>query len=52
MDDPVLLTGAGGAVGEAILEGLEEEDYWKLLFHNPPAEQPDHEHLIGDDDNP
>jgi NAD+ dependent glucose-6-phosphate dehydrogenase len=52
MDDPVLLTGAGGAVGEAILEGLEEEYYWKLLFHNPPAEQPDHEYLIGDVDNP
>jgi NAD+ dependent glucose-6-phosphate dehydrogenase len=52
MDDPVLLTGAGGAVGEAILEGLEEEYYWKLMFHNPPAEQPNHEYLIGDVDNP
>ncbi|MDS0280512.1 NAD-dependent glucose-6-phosphate dehydrogenase Azf [Haloarcula onubensis] len=52
MDDPVLLTGAGGAVGEAILEGLEEDYYWKLMFHNPPAEQPNHEYLIGDVDNP
>ena len=52
MDDPVLLTGAGGAVGEAILEGLAEEYYWKLMYHNPPTEEPDHEYLIGDVDNP
>jgi NAD+ dependent glucose-6-phosphate dehydrogenase len=51
MDDPVLLTGAGGAVGEAILEGLSDEYYWKLMFHNPPAEEPNHEYLIGDVDN-
>jgi len=48
MDDPVLLTGAGGAVGAAILEGLEDAYEWKLMFHSPPAEEPDHEYLVGD----
>ncbi|MEF8829669.1 MAG: NAD-dependent glucose-6-phosphate dehydrogenase Azf [Haloarcula sp.] len=48
MDDPVLLTGAGGAVGAAILEGLEDVYEWKLMFHSPPAEEPDHEYLVGD----
>ncbi|WP_367176669.1 NAD-dependent glucose-6-phosphate dehydrogenase Azf [Haloarcula rubripromontorii] len=48
MDDPVLLTGAGGAVGAAILEGIEEAYEWKLMFHSPPAEEPDHEYLVGD----
>ncbi len=48
MDEPVLLTGAGGAVGEAILGGLEDEYEWKLMFHSPPMEEPDHEYLVGD----
>ena len=48
MDDPVLLTGAGGAVGAAILESLEDAYEWKLMFHSPPAEEPDHEYLVGD----
>ena len=48
MDEPVLLTGAGGYVGEAILEGIGEEYEWRLLYHNPPPEEPDHEYLIGD----
>ncbi|MFC7027207.1 NAD-dependent glucose-6-phosphate dehydrogenase Azf [Halomicroarcula sp. GCM10025324] len=48
MDDPVLLTGAGGAVGEAILEGIGDEYYWRLMYHNPPAENPGHEYLVGD----
>jgi NAD+ dependent glucose-6-phosphate dehydrogenase len=48
MDDPVLLTGAGGAVGAAILETLEDAYEWKLMFHSPPAEEPDHEYLVGD----
>ncbi|MFW6017189.1 MAG: NAD-dependent glucose-6-phosphate dehydrogenase Azf [Halapricum sp.] len=48
MDDPVLLTGAGGRVGEAILEGLAEEYEWRLLLHSPPDEEPDHEYMIGD----
>jgi NAD+ dependent glucose-6-phosphate dehydrogenase len=48
MDEPVLLTGAGGAVGEAILEGIGHSYEWKLMFHSPPVEEPDHEYLIGD----
>ncbi len=48
MDDPVLLTGAGGRVGEAILQGLGEEYDWRLMYHNPPDEVPDHEYLVGD----
>ncbi|WP_225332917.1 NAD-dependent glucose-6-phosphate dehydrogenase Azf [Halomicrobium urmianum] len=48
MDEPVLLTGAGGAVGEAILGGLGDEYEWKLMFHSPPLEEPDHEYLVGD----
>ena len=48
MDDPVLLTGAGGAVGAAILEGIGDAYEWKLMFHSPPAEEPDHDYLVGD----
>jgi NAD+ dependent glucose-6-phosphate dehydrogenase len=48
MDDPVLLTGAGGRVGEAILQGLGDEYDWRLMYHNPPAEEPAHEYLVGD----
>jgi NAD+ dependent glucose-6-phosphate dehydrogenase len=48
MDEPVLLTGAGGRVGEAVLGGLSDAYDWRLLFHNPPATEPDHEYLIGD----
>ena len=48
MDDPVLLTGAGGSVGEAILGGIGEQYDWRLLFHSPPQEEPDHEYLVGD----
>ncbi|MFC7075261.1 NAD-dependent glucose-6-phosphate dehydrogenase Azf [Haloarcula halophila] len=51
MDETVLLTGAGGAVGEAILEGIGDAYDWRLLFHNPPAEEPDHEYLVGDVDD-
>jgi NAD+ dependent glucose-6-phosphate dehydrogenase len=43
-----LLTGAGGRVGEAILQGLGEQYDWRLLYHNPPGEEPDHEYLVGD----
>ncbi|MFB6087957.1 MAG: NAD-dependent glucose-6-phosphate dehydrogenase Azf, partial [Haloarculaceae archaeon] len=48
MDEPVLLTGAGGRVGEAILQGLAEEYEWKLMFHSPPEAEPDHEFIVGD----
>ncbi|WP_255198635.1 NAD-dependent glucose-6-phosphate dehydrogenase Azf [Halorarius litoreus] len=48
MDDPVLLTGAGGRVGGAILDGLADEYDWRLLYHNPPSEEPEFPYLIGD----
>ncbi|MFC7019651.1 MULTISPECIES: NAD-dependent glucose-6-phosphate dehydrogenase Azf [Haloarcula] len=51
MDDPVLLTGAGGAVGEAILEGIGDEYCWRLMYHNPPGENPGHEYIVGDVSN-
>jgi NAD+ dependent glucose-6-phosphate dehydrogenase len=46
----VLLTGAGGRVGGAILDGIGEDPAydWRLLFHNPPPEEPDHEYLVGE----
>ena len=48
MEGTVLLTGAGGRVGEAVLEGLADEYDWRLLYHSPPDEEPDHPYLIGD----
>ena len=48
MDDPVLLTGAGGRVGGAILDGLAEEYDWRLLYHNPPPEEPEFPYMIAD----
>ena len=35
MDDPVLLTGAGGRVGQAILHNLADEYEWRLLDREP-----------------
>jgi NAD+ dependent glucose-6-phosphate dehydrogenase len=35
MDEPVLLTGAGGRVGQAILRGLGDEYDWRLLDREP-----------------
>jgi len=35
MDEPVLLTGAGGRVGQAILNGIGEEYDWRLLDREP-----------------
>jgi NAD+ dependent glucose-6-phosphate dehydrogenase len=35
MDDPVLLTGAGGRVGQAILHGIGEAHKWRLLDREP-----------------
>ncbi|MFC7069145.1 NAD-dependent glucose-6-phosphate dehydrogenase Azf [Halobaculum lipolyticum] len=49
MDEPVLLTGAGGRVGRAILAGIGEAYDWRLLDREPLAE----EHLpsgVGADD--
>ena len=47
MGDTVLLTGAGGAVGEAVLDGLRDEYDWKLMFHSPPVEEPDFPYVVG-----
>ena len=40
MDEPVLLTGAGGHVGRTVLDGLREQYDWRLMFHSQPAEEP------------
>ena len=48
MDDTVLLTGAGGYVGGAILDGIGDDYDWRLLFHNPPPEEPDHPYMVGE----
>jgi len=48
MDEPVLLTGAGGHVGEAILDGIGEQYDWRLMFHSQPDYDPDHEYVVGD----
>jgi NAD+ dependent glucose-6-phosphate dehydrogenase len=48
MDQTVLLTGAGGRVGGAVLEGLRESYEWRLLYHNPPSEEPEETYLVGD----
>ena len=48
MDEPVLLTGAGGHVGQVILRGLSEEYDWRLMYHSQPAEEPDHPYWTGE----
>jgi NAD+ dependent glucose-6-phosphate dehydrogenase len=48
MDEPVLLTGAGGQVGRAILDGIGDRYDWRLFFHSHPEEEPDHEFFVGD----
>jgi NAD+ dependent glucose-6-phosphate dehydrogenase len=48
MDAPVLLTGAGGRVGRAILDGIGGAYDWRLLFHSAPTEEPSHPYLVGD----
>lgn len=52
MDEPVLLTGAKGHVGRTILDGLGEAYDWRLLFHNPPPEEPDCPYFIGEVEDP
>lgn len=48
MDDPVLLTGAMGRVGEAILRGIGDDYEWRLLDRRPPEEPVDHEVVVAD----
>jgi len=48
MDDPVLLTGAEGRVGQAILGGLAGEYDWRLLDRDPPTGDPPGEFVVAD----
>lgn len=48
MDDPVLLTGAGGRVGEAILERLGATYEWRLLDRRHPEREVDHDFRVAD----
>lgn len=48
MDEPVLLTGAGGQVGRAILDGVGDTYDWRLFFHSAPETEPEHPYFIGD----
>jgi len=48
MDDPVLLTGAEGRVGQAILSELSGEYDWRLLDRDPPTRDVDHEFVVAD----
>ncbi|MFB6106446.1 MAG: NAD-dependent glucose-6-phosphate dehydrogenase Azf [Halobacteriaceae archaeon] len=48
MDEPVLLTGAGGQVGAAIRSGIGDAYDWRYMFHSQPTEEPAHEYVVGD----
>jgi NAD+ dependent glucose-6-phosphate dehydrogenase len=48
IDDPVLLTGAGGHVGRAILDGLGSAYDWRLLDRRPPESEVPGEVRIAD----
>ncbi|SNZ12277.1 NAD+ dependent glucose-6-phosphate dehydrogenase [Natronoarchaeum philippinense] len=48
MDDPVLLTGAGGRVGQAILGGLADDYEWRLLDREPPTGEHPGEYVVAD----
>jgi NAD+ dependent glucose-6-phosphate dehydrogenase len=51
MDEPVLLTGAGGHVGRTVLNGLRDKYDWRLLFHSQPATEPEFPYWIGEVQN-
>jgi NAD+ dependent glucose-6-phosphate dehydrogenase len=48
MDEPVLLTGASGRVGQAILDGIGDDYDWRLLDREPPTEESEHEFVVAD----
>lgn len=52
MDEPVLLTGAFGQVGTAILDHLGDKYNWRLFDRNPPSDDVPHETVIGDVTDP
>ena len=52
MNEPVLLTGAGGHVGRTVLDGLREKYDWNLMFHSQPAEEPEFPYWTGEVEDP
>lgn len=48
MDDPVLLTGANGRVGTAILDGIGDAYDWRLLDRQPPRGETPGDHVVAD----
>lgn len=48
MDEPVLLTGASGRVGQAIRSGIGDKYEWRFLDREPPVEDPDQEFIVAD----
>ncbi len=48
MGTSVLLTGAAGRVGEAILGGLADEHEWRFLDRNPPTDEFPGEFIVAD----
>jgi len=48
MDESVLLTGAFGRVGQAILGGVGDEFEWRLLDREPPTADVEHEVVVAD----
>ncbi len=48
MDGPVLLTGASGRVGRAILDGIGEAYKWRLFDRQPPAHDDLGDVYVGD----
>jgi NAD+ dependent glucose-6-phosphate dehydrogenase len=52
MDEPVLLTGAGGHVGQTVLDGLAGKYDWRLMYHSQPAEEPAFPYFTGEVQNP
>jgi len=48
MDDPVLLTGAGGRVGRAIRSGIGDAYDWRLLDREPPTGEHVGEWIVAD----
>jgi NAD+ dependent glucose-6-phosphate dehydrogenase len=48
MDEPVLLTGASGRVGQAILDGIGDDYDWRLFDREPPTGDTNHEFVVAD----
>lgn len=48
MDEPVLLTGAGGHVGRTVLDGLRDEYDWRLMYHSQPTTEPEFPYFTGE----